>query len=92
MKIVMNFIFTYRFGLCAYFYSSRDCVATATLFDIVFCFQGLPGTNGLPGGLGPQGPAVSVLSNLPNYASCRPRVGVISFAIILVIYSVLFPP
>lgn len=28
--------------------------------DIVFCFQGLPGTNGLPGGVGPQGPAVSV--------------------------------
>lgn len=26
----------------------------------VFGFQGLPGTNGLPGGVGPQGPAVSI--------------------------------
>lgn len=25
-----------------------------------FCFQGLPGTNGLPGGVGPQGSSVSI--------------------------------
>lgn len=28
--------------------------------SIFFCFQGLPGTNGLPGGVGPQGSVVSI--------------------------------
>lgn len=31
----------------------------------VFFFQGLPGTNGLPGGVGPQGPAVSICQISP---------------------------
>lgn len=34
-------------------------ICTQRVFSFLFFIQGLPGTNGLPGGVGPQGPAVS---------------------------------